>query len=79
MDKIKENQGHTLGQEEVETPFKSDFTEPKKIELAEKKQEISNLIRNSELPTERRIFLMGQLGDIKNLEELEKFKKSLDI
>ena len=73
MTKTKENQGHTLGQEEVETPFKSDFTEPKKIELAEKKQEISNLIRNSGLPTNKRLVLMGQLAEIDNLEELDKF------
>ena len=73
MSKIKEIQGCTLGQEEVGTPFKSDFTEPKKIELAEKKQEISNLIRNSGLPTNKRLFLMGQLAEIDNLEELDKF------
>ena len=79
MAKIKENQGHILGQEEVGTPLKIDIIEPKKFKLAEKKEEISNLVRNSGLPTERRIFLLGQLGDIENLEELEKFKKSLDI
>lgn len=79
MAKIKENQGYTLGREGVETPLKIDIIEPKKVELAEKKEEISNLIRNSGLPTERRIFLMGQLADIDNLEDLEKFKKSLDI
>lgn len=79
MTKIKENQGYILGQEEVETPLKINIIEPKKLELVEKKEEISNLIRNSGLPTERRIFLMGQLGDIENLEDLEKFKKSLDI
>lgn len=79
MAKIKENQGYTLGREEVETLLKIDIIEPKKVELAEKKEEISNLIRNSGFPTERRIFLMGQLGDIENLEDLEKFKKSLDI
>lgn len=72
--KIKKNQGHILGREKVETPLKIDIIEPKKIELAEKKEEISNLIRNSGLPTERRLFLLGQLGDIENLEELEKFK-----
>lgn len=79
MAKIKENQGYILGRKEVETPLKIDIIEPKKVKLAEKKEEISNLIRNSGLPTERRIFLMGQLGDIENLEDLEKFKKSLDI
>ena len=79
MSTIEENQGHTLGQEEVGTPLKINIIEPKKIKLTEKKEEISNLIRNSGLPTERRIFLMGQLGDIENLEDLEKFKKSLDI
>ena len=68
-----------MGQEEVGTPLKINIIEPKKLELAEKKEEISNFIRNSGLPTERRIFLMGQLGDIENLEDLEKFKKSLDI
>lgn len=79
MTKIKENQGYILGREEVETPLKIDIIEPKKFKLAERKEEISNLIRNSGLPTKRRIFLMGQLGDIENLEDLEKFKKSLDI
>ena len=79
LTKIKENQGYILSQEEVRTPLKINIIEPKKLELAEKKEEISNFIRNSGLPTERRIFLMGQLGDIENLEDLEKFKKSLDI
>lgn len=79
MDKIKENQGYILGQEEVERPLKIDIIEPKKSDLTIKKEEISNLIRNSGLPTERRLFLMGKLGDIKDLEDLEKFKKSLDI
>ena len=79
MDKIKENQGYILGQEEVERPLKIDIIEPKKSDLTIKKEEISNLIRNSGLPTERRLFLLGQLGDIKDLEDLEKFKKSLDI
>ncbi len=78
MAKIKENQGHTLGREGVETPLKIDIIEPKKVKLTEKKEEISNLIRNSGLPTERRIFLMGQLGDIENLEDLEKFKNNLE-
>lgn len=78
MAKIKENQGYTLGREEVKTPLKIDIIEPKKVKLTEKKEEISNLIRNSGLPTERRIFLMGQLGDIENLEDLEKFKNNLE-
>ncbi|MEG0578255.1 MAG: hypothetical protein RR500_10440, partial [Bacilli bacterium] len=77
MDKIKENQGYTLGQEEVETPFKSDFTEPKKSDLDIEKEKVSNLIRNSDLPTNKRLFLMGQLGEIENLEDLEKFKNNL--
>ena len=77
MDKIKENQGYTLGQEEVETPLKIDIIEPKKVKLAERKEEISNLIRNSGLPTNKRLFLMGQLANIDNLEDLEKFKNNL--
>ena len=52
--------------------------EPKKVELAEKKQEISNLIRNSGLPTSQRLFFLGQLDDIESLENLENFKKILD-
>ena len=35
MDKIKENQGYTLVQEEVETPLKIDIIEPKKTEEIE--------------------------------------------
>ncbi|MGL5356016.1 MAG: RepB family plasmid replication initiator protein [Cetobacterium sp.] len=74
MSKIKEIQGYTLGQGEVRTPLKIDITESKKSELAIKKEETSNIIRNSGLPTERRLFLMGELDCINNLKELEKFK-----
>lgn len=77
MDKIKENQGYTLGQEQIETGFKSDLTEPKKSDLDIEKEKVSNLIRNSDLPTNKRLFLMGQLADIDNLEDLEKFKNNL--
>lgn len=74
MDKIKENQGYILGQEEVERPLKIDIIEPKKSDLDIEKEKVSNLIRNSGLPTERRLFLMGELDCINNLKELEKFK-----
>lgn len=74
MSKIKEIQGYRLGQEELETPFKSDFTEPKKSDLDIEKEKVSNLIRNSGLPTNQRLFLMGELNCINNLNELEKFK-----
>lgn len=77
MDKIKENQGYTLGQEKIETPVKSDFTELKKSDLDIEKEKVSNLIRNSGLLTNKRLFLMGQLAEIDNLEELEKFKNNL--
>lgn len=74
MDKIKENQGYILGQEEVERPLKIDIIEPKKSDLDIEKEKVSNLIRNSGLPTERRLFLMGELDCINNLKELEKFR-----
>ena len=73
MDKIKEKQGYTLGQEEVETPLKTDIIEPKKSDLDIEKEKISNLIRSSGLPTNKRLALMGQLAEIDNLEELNKF------
>ena len=74
MSKIKEIQGYTLGQEEVKTPLKIDITESKKSKLVIKKEETSNVIRNSGLPTNKRLVLMGQLAEIDNLEDLEKFK-----
>ena len=77
MDKIKENQGHILGQEKIETAFKNDFTEPKKSDLDIEKEKVSNLIRNSDLPTNQRMNLWSQLAEIKNLEDLEKFKNNL--
>ncbi|MEG0236783.1 replication initiation protein [Cetobacterium sp.] len=77
MAKIKENQGYILGQEEVEIPLKSDFIESRKSYLDIEKEKVSNLIRNTGLPTERRIFLMGQLGEIENLEDLEKIKSKI--
>ena len=77
MDKIKENQGHILGQEKIETAFKNDFTEPKKSDLNIEKEKVSNLIRNSDLPTNQRMNLWSQLAEIKNLEDLEKFKNNL--
>lgn len=79
MNKIKENQGYTLGQEKIETAVKSDFTEPKKSDLDIEKEKVSNLIRNSDLPTNQRMNLWSQLAEIKNLEDLEKFKNSLEI
>ncbi|MEG1583292.1 MAG: hypothetical protein RR344_05030, partial [Cetobacterium sp.] len=77
MDKIKENQGYTLGQEQIETAFKSDFTEPKKSDLDIEKEKVSNLIRNSDLSTNKRMNLWSQLAEIQNLEDLEKFKNNL--
>lgn len=77
MDKIKENQGHILGQEKIETAFKNDFTEPKKSDLNIEKEKVSNLIRNSDLPTNKRMNLWSQLAEIQNLEDLEKFKNNL--
>ena len=77
MDKIKEKQGYTLGQEKIETAIKSDFTEPKKSDLDIEKEKVSNLIRNSDLPTNQRMNLWSQLAEIKNLEDLEKFKNNL--
>ncbi|MEG2247195.1 MAG: hypothetical protein RSC84_07140, partial [Peptostreptococcaceae bacterium] len=74
MDKIKEKQGYILGQEEVETPLKIDIIEPKKSELDIEKEKISILIKNSGLPTSKRINLMSKLSEIEKLEELEKFK-----
>ncbi|MGL5583498.1 MAG: hypothetical protein ACRDCE_21425, partial [Cetobacterium sp.] len=71
---IEENQGYILGQEDMETPLKSDFIESKKSDLDIEKEKMSLLIKNSGLPTNKRIFLMGQLADISNLEELEKIK-----
>ncbi|MGL4393536.1 MAG: hypothetical protein ACRCSK_08935, partial [Fusobacteriaceae bacterium] len=75
--KTKENQGYILGQEEVERPLKIDIIEPKKSDLDIEKEKVSNLIRNSDLPTNKRLFLMGQLANIDNLEDLEKFKNNL--
>ncbi|MEG1146952.1 MAG: hypothetical protein RSE21_05935, partial [Bacilli bacterium] len=77
MDKIKENQGYTLGQEEVETPLKIDIIEPKKSDLDIEKEKVSNLIRNSDLSTNKRMNLWSQLAEIQNLEDLEKFKNNL--
>lgn len=77
MDKIKENQGYTLGQEKIGTAFKNDFTEPKKFDLDIEKEKVSNLIRNSDLPTNKRMNLWSQLAEIQNLEDLEKFKNNL--
>lgn len=79
MAKIKENQGYTLGQEEVETPLKIDIIEPKKSEIDIEKEKISILIKNSGLPTNKRINLMSKLSELEKLEDLEKFKESLDI
>lgn len=79
MDKIKEKQAYILAQEEIERPLKIDIIEPKKSDLDIEKEKISNLIRNSGLPTNQRLFLMGQLDDIKKLEDLKKFKNSLEI
>lgn len=78
MDKIKENQGYTLGQEEVETPLKIDIIEPKKFNLDTEKEKVSNLIRNSGLPTSQRLFFLGQLDNIENFESLENFKKVIE-
>lgn len=77
MFKIKENQGYTLGQEKIETAVKSDFTEPKKSDLDIEKEKVSNLIRNSDLSTNKRMNLWSQLVEIQNLEDLEKFKNNL--
>ena len=74
MAKIKENQGYTLGRKEVGIPLKFDIIEPKKSDLDIEKEKVSNLIRNSGLPTNQRLFLMGELDCINNLKELEKFK-----
>ena len=74
MAKIKENQGYTLGRKEVGIPLKFDIIEPKKSDLDIEKEKVSNLIRNSGLPTNQRLFLMGELNCINNLKELEKFK-----
>ncbi|MEG2487119.1 MAG: replication initiation protein [Cetobacterium sp.] len=74
MSKIKEIQGYTLGQGEVRTPLKIDITESKKSELDIEKEKISILIKNSGLPTSKRINLMSKLSEIEKLEELEKFK-----
>lgn len=79
MSIIEENQGDTLGQKEVETPLKNDFIEPKKSEIDIEKEKISILIKNSGLPTNKRINLMSKLSELEKLEDLEKFKKSLDI
>lgn len=79
MSIIEENQGDTLGQKEVETALKNDFIEPKKSEIDIEKEKISILIKNSGLPTNKRINLMSKLSEIEKLEDLEKFKKSLDI
>lgn len=38
---------------------------------------MSNAIRNNDLPTNKRLLLMGKLAYISNLEELEKFKKNM--
>lgn len=77
MSKIKENKGYTLGQDKIETTFKSDFTEPKKSDLDFEKEKVSNLIRNSDLRTNKRMNLWSQLAEIQNLEDLEKFKNNL--
>ncbi|MGL5613292.1 RepB family plasmid replication initiator protein [Cetobacterium sp.] len=72
--KTKENQGYILGQEEVEIPLKIDIIEPKKSDLDIEKEKVSNLIRNSDLPTNKRMNLWSKLAEIQNLEDLEKFK-----
>ena len=77
ISKIKEIKGHALDQEEVKTPLKTDIIELKKSDVDIEKEKVSNLIRNSGLPTERRLFLMGQLADIENLEDLKNLKKQL--
>lgn len=77
MSIIEENQGNTLGQKDIETPLKTDIIEPKKSDLDIEKEKVSNSIRNSGLLTNKRLFLMGQLAEIDNLEELEKFKNNL--
>lgn len=78
MTKIKKNQGHILGQEEVETLLKTDIIEPKKFNLDTEKEKVSNLIRNSGLPTSQRLFFLGQLDNIENFESLENFKKIIE-
>ncbi|SKB09496.1 Initiator Replication protein [Prosthecobacter debontii] len=74
MDKIKENQGHILGQEKIETAFKNNFTEPKKSDLDIEKEKISNLIRNSDLPTNKRMNLWSELAKIQNLKDKGEIK-----
>ena len=77
MDKIKVNQEYQLGQEKIETPLKIGIIESKQTELDTEKEKTSLLIKNSGLPTNKRIFLMGQLADIDNLEDLEKIKSKI--
>ncbi len=76
MYKFEEIQGYILGQDKIEVAFKSDFTEPKKSELDIEKEKLSILIKNSGLPTNKRINLMSKLSEIEKLEELEEFKKN---
>ncbi|MGL5780754.1 RepB family plasmid replication initiator protein [Cetobacterium sp.] len=78
MTKIKKNQGYILDQKEVETLFKTDIIEPKKFNLDTEKEKVSNLIRNSGLPTSQRLFFLGQLDNIENFESLENFKKIIE-
>ncbi|MGL4645817.1 MAG: replication initiation protein [Cetobacterium somerae] len=78
MSKINENQGYILGQEEVETPLKTNIIESKKSDLDIEKEKVSNLIRKSKLPTNQRLFFLGQLNNIETFESLENFKKIIE-
>lgn len=79
MDKIKEKQGVILGQQDFNTPLKTDFVEPKKSELDFEKEKLALSIKESGLPTTQRINLMSKVSEITSLEELENLKKFIEV
>ncbi|MGL5931286.1 MAG: hypothetical protein ACRCY7_00025 [Cetobacterium sp.] len=79
LTKIKEKTIPILDQKEKQTLIKDDFIEQEKSILDIEKEKISILIKNSGLPTNKRINLMIKLSEIKNLEELEKLKKFINF
>lgn len=76
IDKINENQKNILVQEKVKLLLKNDLVEFGKSPIAAEKEKISNLIRSSGLPTNKRLVLMGQLAEINDIDDLEKFKNN---
>lgn len=77
--KIKEKQQNTLSQPKIETPLKFPLREINNYTLDLEKERISILIKNTGLPTNKRLFLMGQLAEINNFEDLEVFKKEIEL